>query len=259
MAGQTGRTPITTQGLTDLLESAIVAQRFAPGEKLPSERELAEQYVVSRPVVREVLRRLQERGLIIVQPGRGSFVRELNATSGPGSLDVLVRRGDVTVRELVVARQMIEVEAAALAATEHTESDGARLTTLLDAFDTADNLSTAADLDVAFHEAITVASGNTVVQIMFAAIRPLTRSMVLRSLTDREIRRVGAPVHHHVLDAILAGDAQTARDAMRHHLQLAEQLYGEDLDRPLREILQRWAGDRPELASLLRSEDGDEI
>lgn len=244
--------PMTPQTLTELLEEAIVAKRLRPGERLASERQLAEQHGVSRPIVREVLRRLQERGLIVVQPGRGSFVRRLQPTEGHTSLDVLVRRGDVTIRELVTARKMLESETAALAAIQHTDADAVQLRELLEAFDASRDIASGVELDIAFHEAIAIASQNTVLQIMFGAIRPLIRGMVLRSLTDREIRRMGAPVHHDILDAIVARDAEGAREAMLRHLRLSEELYGADMDRPLQEILHNRAAAQPEVSALLR-------
>lgn len=253
MSGQTAdAVPLTPQELTELLEEAIVANRWQPGEKLSSERQLAERYGVSRPIVREVLRRLQERGLIVVQPGRGSYVRELVTTEAHTSLDFLVRRGEVLVGDLVVARRMLETEAAGLAAVRHNEDDAARMSEALAAFNARRDVASGAELDVTFHEAITFASGNPVIQIMFGAIRPLTHGMVLRSLTDRETLRVGAPVHHDILDAILARDADSARAAMTEHIELAQKLYGSDIDRPLHEVLHRRAGNLPEVAALLR-------
>ncbi|MFI6941201.1 FadR/GntR family transcriptional regulator [Streptomyces sp. NPDC050418] len=251
MAGPTD-VPITPQALIELIEEAIVTQRLVPGERLASERQLAEQYGVSRPVVREVLRRLQERGLIVVQPGRGSFVRRLQPTEGRTSLEFLVRRGEVTVRELVTARQMLEAETSSLAAEQHTDADATQLRALLEAFDASRDIASGVELDIAFHEAIAIASRNTVLQIMFGAIRPLIKGMVLRSLTDREIRRMGAPVHHDILDAIVARNAAGAREAMLHHLRLSEDLYGPDIDRPLHEILYDRAVDQPEVSALLR-------
>lgn len=256
LVGMTGPTadsvPVTPQALTELLEDAIVANRWQPGQKLASERQLAERYGVSRPIVREVLRRLQERGLIVVQPGRGSYVRELVTTEAHTSLEFLVRRGEVLVSDLVVARRMLEAEAAALAAERHSEEDAARMREVLADFDASSDVASRADLDVAFHETITVASGNPVIQIMFGAIRPLTHGMVLRSLTDRETLRIGAPVHHDILEAILSRDPDGARAAMAQHIELAQKLYGSDIDRPLHEVLHRRAGNLPEVAALLR-------
>jgi GntR family transcriptional regulator, transcriptional repressor for pyruvate dehydrogenase complex len=244
--------PLTAQALVDLLEADIVTRSLAPGQRLPSERKLVERYGVSRPIVREVLRRLQERGLIVVHPGRGSFVRELLPTQGHASMDVLVRRGEITVRDLVTARRMLESEAAALAAQRHTKEDAARLREILAAFDSAEDIGVAAELDVAFHETVAVASGNAVIQIMFGSIRSLTRGMVLRSLAEKKVRRAGAPLHHTILDAIVARDAEAARAAMAEHVQLAMKTYGRDLDRPLADVLEGRARYQPEVAELLR-------
>jgi GntR family transcriptional regulator, transcriptional repressor for pyruvate dehydrogenase complex len=251
-AGRVSAIPLTAQALVDRLEADIVGRTWAPGDRIPSERKLVERFGVSRPIVREVLRRLQERGLIVVHPGRGSFVRELMPTRGHASVDVLMRRGEITVRDLVTARRMLEAEAAALAAAHHTDADAARMREILAAFDASAGVGARAELDVAFHEAIAVASGNAVIQIMFGSIRALTHGMVLRSLADRAVSRRGAPMHHRILDAIVARDSDEARAAMIEHVQLAETTYGRDIDRPLADVLQRRAEHQPEVAELLR-------
>ena len=244
--------PLTAEALAQQLEADIVNRNRLPGERLPSERVLAASFGVSRPVVREVLRSLQERGLIVVHPGRGSFVRELEPTRGGASLEFMVRRGEVTVRDLVDARRMLESEAAALAATKHTAEDADRLRATLEAFEAASDVEVRAELDLAFHDAIAVASGNPVIMIMFGSIRDLTHAMVLRSLTDRSARRAGSPLHHVVLDAILARDPETARAAMTEHVTLAVKHYGADIDRPLAAVLRGRADVQPEVADLLR-------
>jgi GntR family transcriptional repressor for pyruvate dehydrogenase complex len=244
--------PMTAQALVDQLEAEILAHTWAPGDRLPSERQLVEQFGVSRPIVREGLRRLQERGLIVAHPGRGSFVRELLPTRGHASVELLVRRGEVTVRQLVTARRMLECEAAALAADHHGDGDVRHMRSILAAFDATDDVGLGAELDVAFHEAVAVASGNAVIQIMFGSIRNLIQGMVLRSLTDRAVRRAGAPLHHDIVDAIVNRDPDAARAAMAEHIQLAEKTYGRDIDRPLADVLQHRADHKPEVAELLR-------
>lgn len=230
----------------------MVSGRYAPGERLPSERQLVERYGVSRPIVREVLRSLQERRLITVQPGRGSFVREMRPTDGHHSLDVLTRRGQVTARDLVTARAMLECEAASLAASNRTDAHATRMRQVLAAFDASTDTAVQAALDVTFHETVAVASNNPVIQIMFGSIRALTHAIVLRSLTDREVRNAGARLHHVVLEAILERDAEAARAAMAQHMHLAERYYGLDLDAPLADVLNRRADSEPRVAELLR-------
>jgi DNA-binding FadR family transcriptional regulator len=245
--------PMTGTSIAAHLESWIVTGRWQPGERLPSERQLVEQFGVSRSVVREVLRSLQERGLIDAHPGRGSFVREVRTTDGLASLDVLARRGRVTARHLVTARQMLECEAAALAAEHHAPPDARELKTILQAFDAAPDPAIAAELDIRFHETVARSSGNPVIQIMFASIRPLVAGLVLRSLTDRKVRAIGAPYHEVVLTAILDRDAEAARRGMAEHMAIAMRNYGKDLDLPLSVMLAQRADHEPMVAELLRN------
>lgn len=244
--------PPSAEETIRLLESKIISGEYAQGERLPSERKLAEEYGISRPGIREVLRRLEERGLIEVRAGLGSFVMEMMPTRGSATLEHLVRRGDVTARDVIVARLMLESESAAVAAQMRTDADIERMRRLLDAFDEATDIGLAAELDVAFHESIVIAAGNPVLQIMFGAIRDMTLAMVLRSLTDRVARRAGSPIHHTILDAIVAQDAELARAEMQHHLQLAFEIYANDIDLPLASVLQHRADRQPEIAALLR-------
>lgn len=235
-----------------MLEERLLAQEWAPGERLPSERLLAREYDVSRPVIREALRSLQERGLISVAPGRGSFVLEIRPSSTGGDPLLLARRGEVTARHLVVARAMLEGQAAALAAQHRTEADLADMRRILAAFEQEPPMSLLADLDLAFHEAIAIASRNPVIQIMFGSIRPLTHGVVVRSLTDRAVRGAAVPLHNVILDAIAHGDADGARTAMTQHIEAAQRFYGADLDAALGDVLRRRASATPDVASLIK-------
>src|SRR6478752_5931237 len=103
---------MTRATLSAALEANIVSGRLAAGEKLPSERQLAVHYGVSRPIVREALRTLVERDLVVIRPGRGSYVRDARAFAAAGRLDALYRRSQATPRDLVEARMMLECTAA---------------------------------------------------------------------------------------------------------------------------------------------------
>lgn len=250
--GQAGpELPFTVGQLTDELERLIISNTWTPGAKLPSERELSQQYRVSRPMVRESLRKIQERGLIVAQPGRGSFVREVRPTDGSVSIEVATRRRQVSARQLARARQMLESETAALAAENRTQPELQQMRQLLGRFDEAEDVALAIRFDFAFHEAIVVASHNVVLQLMFGSIRSLTQGLMLRSLTDRTVRGVGAPIHHTILDAIARHDAEAARNAMREHLLVAEAHYGDDIDKPMDDMLRRWASQVPEAPDVL--------
>lgn len=245
--------PLTAEHFTNDLESLIVAQKLKPGMKLVSERQLAEQYGLSRPAVREGLRRLQERGLIVVHPGRGSFVTEARPTWGTAPTDFIVRRGKVTARELARARLMLECETAALAAEHRTDEQLEAMRAILVAIHDETGVPEKADLDLAFHEQIAEASGNLVLQIMFGSIRSLSHGTMLRSLSDSEVSERGEPLHDALLDAIEQQDPEAARATMAEHLHLAEVMYGRDLDEPLVDVLRRRVNDSQLPADAWRS------
>lgn len=237
--------------LSNALEHRLIGKEWRAGTRLPSEREFAEEYAVSRPVVREALRALQERGWIDVFAGRGSFVRELRLTADWVDPLLLVGRVDVSANHLVVARTMLETKAAELAADRRTWDDVTAMRRILARFETTDNIAEAAHLDLAFHEAIAMASQNPVIQMMFGSIRKLTHGIVLRSLSDREVRGTAVPLHGVILDAIAAQDPPGAAAAMSSHISAAERYYGEDLDAPLADVLTRRASQIPDLSELL--------
>lgn len=228
----------SAEALAGKLENLVLSGAFKGGDQLPPERVLAEQHGVGRPLVREVLRRLQERGLIIALPGRGNFVRERKLTDPGGSIDLVSRQGQVTPQQLITARSMLESEAASLAAVHRTRLDIARMTVLLDRLEATSSLSELADADVSFHEAVAIASANPVIQIMFGSIRNLVHGVVVRSLSDDAVRDIGVPSHRPILLAIENGDALEAQQCMVIHLQVAEDFYGPDLHRPIRDVVE---------------------
>lgn len=223
--------------IIELLESRILGGEFASGAKLPSERELAEAYGVSRPVIREGLSGLVERGLIDVQIGRGTFVRDVAVDELSDSLNRVAARTGITTRQLVDARLMVEV-----AAARHAASSATRPMDVLDEalrkHEIAQTLVERASTDLAFHETVVAASGNPVIALMFGSIRVQVYSLMLRSHSDPHVRGIGDPQHRNLTDAIREGDADLAGELMADHLSLALSLFGDDVDRPISEMLE---------------------
>lgn len=241
MTGQTRPAPafMTRESLAAFLEEQILQGALAVGAKLPSERQLADRYGVSRPIVREALRTLAERDLVEVRPGRGSYVRDARGGVTVGRLDALYRRTQATPRDLVEARTMLECTAAALAAERATEADRRVIETTLTEFDRARGVIEQTRYDMAFHLAVARAAANPVIETMFASIASLTVELMLRSLSDPTVRRISAPYHRQVADAIQARDPEGARTAMAEHLAVASRLYGEDYDRSIESVARR--------------------
>ncbi|MCO4253261.1 FadR/GntR family transcriptional regulator [Pseudarthrobacter raffinosi] len=225
--------------LVDLLEERIGAGELSPGSKLASERELAIEYGVSRPVVREALRSLQERGIIEIRPSRGAFVRAAKSFDVASKVGSFARQRGATARDLIQVRGMLEELSARLAAERAGDADVARLRILVDAMDDTRDVLDRARCDIAFHSLIARISGNPVIEIMFSSIAPLVFEQMIRSLDDQAVAKEGAPLHRVVLEAIEAGDADGAGNAMFKHVMLAEDLYGEDLEYPLESVARR--------------------
>ena len=223
----------SSDAIADDLAERIVSGELGPDDRLPSERRLALEFRASRPMVREALRSLSERGLIDVQPGRGAFVRGDTGPRRFQPLDLEYRRRGTTARQLSEARLMLETEAAALA-TEHGDpGDLARLEGALDRLEASANPLERVRNDLAFHAALVAAAHNPVIETMFASIQAMTVELMVRSVGDVEIVRQSAPYHRVAYEAIRARDPRAAREAIRAHLSIAAATYGEDYDQPL--------------------------
>lgn len=219
------------------LEEQIRSGLLASGSKLPSERELGLHYKISRPMVRESLRGLAERGYVEIHPGRGSFVRAPEVSDLARPLLRMAASVGVTARQLVDARLILETAAARAAAVRSSAEEKESIEAALAAHRQAGGLREAAISDLDFHTAIVQASGNPLLGLMFGSIRPYVYGLMLRSLADNAVSEAGDPLHGVIADHICREDADGAAEAMREHLLLAMELYGEDLDKPLNEVL----------------------
>lgn len=203
--------------------SALIAERgLRPGDPLPTERELMQTFRVGRSSVREALRMLESRGIIRAS-GTGAFGVAEYANPLSQSLHFLVSLEEASLVEIYEVRQILEVEAAGLAAARRTDGDlrqmAEAIEEMVDGLSSQDRYITA---DLRFHLAVAAASRNRVALRMMHAIRDLLH----RALA--QIYHVpGSPArsitqHRLILEAIGAQDAEAARMAMRDHLQRVE-------------------------------------
>lgn len=223
--------------VADIAES-IVSGRLASGRRLPSERHLATQYGVGRPLIREALRSLSEMGLVETHPARGTFVRDADRLATHRPLEFAYRRRGGTARQLQEARMMLETQAASLAADRATASDIRTLESLVADMDRAKGLEHVRH-DVAFHLALAAAAHNPLIETMFRSIVGLTVALMLRSVGDHEVMRRAEPYHRLACDAIRARDSSAASAALRGHLTVASETYGGDYDRSVNTLALR--------------------
>jgi len=226
------------------LTRRIVQGWWAPGSTLPTESELAEQFEVSRTVIREAIRLLGSKGLIMVKHGSGVYVQPVDAWDHLDPL-ILINRLEVghdenLLTQLLDVRRLIEVEAAGLAAVRRSVDDVETLRQIITAMRAAlasDNVKDLSTLDLRFHEAIFNASGNLVLRQMVWTIATLFQAA--RHIHGGRPPRRAESIQGHVaiFAAIEAGDAECARQEMLRHINQG----AEDIRTSMRA---RWAGDR---------------
>ncbi len=225
------------------LEAEILSGGLAPGDRLPAERRLAERHGVSRPIIREALRTLVERGLLEISPGRGAFVQRPSPLTGMRPLEAIYRRGHATAREISEARLMVECETAALAARRGGLDDVRDLGAKLGALESSGTPEDTVRNDLAFHVAVAAAAHNRIMEAMLGSVASLAAELMVRTLGDPDVYQRSARFHRLVYEAIAARDPESARAAMREHLSIASSTYGrdydDDLDAMARRALQR--------------------
>jgi len=166
------------------IENIIIDGSLAPGQKIPSERQLSTKLKVSRSAVREALRELAGKGLVRTQQGRGSFVAEIicpQQTDNP-FMQLYFEHGR-TLYDLYEVRAQLEGQAAELAALRATSKDIVYITKTYYAIDSSSS-SSAAHRDQAFHQAIVEASHNPVLMHLLASLQQLVLHSVQASVIN---------------------------------------------------------------------------
>ena len=203
------------------IEQRIEAGDLKVGDQLPSERELAEQFAVSRTAVREAVKALRQKGLVEIRPGRGTFITNGTPDTIRNSLGMLIKMGATKGSgNLVEVREILEPEIAALAATRITDEFITAMQDAVNIMETAlDNVDMFVEADLDFHLALAEATQNPIIPILMDSIIDLLREQRKRiGLTKGGLRR-GQVHHKKILDAVTRRDAQAARKAMQNHLQ----------------------------------------
>jgi DNA-binding FadR family transcriptional regulator len=202
------------------LEAAIRRGDFAPGSKIPSERELVETFGVSRVSVREAIRSLEALGQVTVQHGRGVFVNDRRSGVGEPMARWLDLHRDETV-ELLDVRAALDATATEKAVLRYREAEIEAIERAHDAFRSAvaaDEFDELVHLDGAFHLAIAEASGNRLLYDLLVDLTAYLSSHRHVALSADGRARRSLEEHDRVVEAILERDAERARVAMVEHL-----------------------------------------
>ncbi len=218
------RTPLVQQ-VTQSLAQRISAMD-GQNPMLPSERELALQTGVSRPVLREAIRNLQMQGLVEVRHGIG--VRVINKPHQPlvNAFDLVTSQQKSRLDQFAEARLLIEPPVARLAAARATPSLIKSLRQTITDHASATDIASAAELDLAFHRQVALAAQNQILITILDALADLgrqTRSLSMQAL-GLSYAVNGAVAHHTAIaDAIATQNPDAAESLMRTHIQGAQQ------------------------------------
>ena len=203
------------------LQKMIVSGELQPGEKLPPERELTEQFGVSRTVIREAVRTLAAKGLVQTQRGVGTTVCQITKDQIVEPLSMLLQTqwGDITVEQLDQVRSMLEVEISGLAALHASDDDLAELTREMESLERAkDDPDSYAEADALFHRALALSTHNPLLVILFDTVAELMRDVrrLVHRHPDLAVRTLAD--HRKVFEAVRSSGHTEARSAMRAHL-----------------------------------------
>ena len=211
--------------VTEQIETFIVAGGFQPGDRFPPERELANQFGVSRTVIREAVRALAARGLLEVQPGSGTFVRSPTVASIAKSINLFLRVGqvDFDYDKIHEVRRLLEIEIAGLAAVRRTDDDLQKMEAILnEAPAIRTDRDRIAQNDVNFHAALVRATHNEIFSLLLDSIADIMLTVRQLGFAVAEMPVRALKHHWAIFEQVQAGDPEGARQAMVEHLIEAE-------------------------------------
>ena len=207
------------------LEELVLNGVLRPGDRLPAERDLAQDLDVSRPVLRDALKDLEERGLVASRQGGGTFIADVIGPIFSEPLIGLIERHPSATADYLEFRKDIEATAARHAANRATEADRASLTNILARMDTAyeaGDHDLEAKLDIEFHQTISEAAHNLILlHALRSCYRLLANGVVLnrQRLYDPNGARTDLLAQHkEIARCILDGDPDGASEASRRHI-----------------------------------------
>ncbi len=214
--------------IADRLISLITERQLRPGDKLPSERDLAAMMRVSRPSLREALRALAMMKIIEIRQGSGTYVTSLKPELLVEHFDFVFALDDSTFTELTEARAMLEPSIAAAAALKATDADLAEISACMErAVATVHDPGLFLEADLELHQRITAAAHNQIIAHFMASLNRLGLASRSRTVILQGVREQSLQDHQAIVEALLRHDAEAAASVMQKHLENIRKSLGE--------------------------------
>ena len=222
------REPRLSDQVADLILKGIVSRGLEPGAQLPSQRELGQQFGVSRTVIREAIKALAAKGLVDVRVGSGIRVAAVNGSAVTESLALYLHGSTLDYTKVHEIRAGLEVQMAAAAAERRTPADVDELIASCELVEaTIHDPNIAAVHDVEFHCAVGAATHNELYAVLLNAVGGALLDVRRANLGLPGADRRTIAHHRRILETIEAGDGPAAADAMRAHLEDVEILWND--------------------------------
>ena len=202
--------------ISDDITQQIKSGTLKVNDKL-SERRLAEQYNVSRAVVRDALKLLNEKGLVSTQTGRGSFVNIPNGQDLMGRFEKAIDNSCITAETAIEAREVIEMSYIQLISDRATKDNIAKLREISNGMKKSiDDGTEFARLDESFHLVLSSCTQNEVLTLFTGTLNSITNRD--RLFVTKAVRFNALKEHNFIIDAVEAHDGEKLREALSRHL-----------------------------------------
>lgn len=202
------------------IQQLIANKELKAGDKLPSQRDLAEQLGVGRPAIREALKRLEAMGIVKVQHGKSSTIEKVDLSTVMGNVSSLLELTPIDVLQLLEAKEIIEFKCTDLASQRATENDLAEMKGYLQEMEkNKKNPKVHAEADYLFHFTIVKAADNPfIIEIMKVLGKMIERAIEETAIEDDLAGREKAMRYHRSLyRAIAQKDGKKAAEVLHKH------------------------------------------
>ena len=228
-----GLTPIKRLNVSEQvylqLKENLINGTWKPGDKIPSENELAAAFGISRVSVRQAVQKLTTLGLIETRLGEGSFVKEVTPGVYMNEMLPYIYLGKESTKEVLEFRLITEVETAGLVNSKITEQDIEHLERSLSRMEEyRDDLNKYVKEDLHFHMLISRITGNSLVIQLNYIVRDVIHETI-KNITKEVGMNNGLTYHRLIIDAFKERDEEKVKSVMREHLEQA--LIAYDMER----------------------------
>lgn len=208
--------------LTRRLLEFLLSGELKPGQRIPSERQLAEALQAGRSTVREAIKSLSLLGLLEQRVGDGTYLSSSTSDLLPQVIEWGLLLGEKRLDDLLEARYYLEVQLTGWAAARRSEEQLTELREIIQRMrDAGDDFDTYVQADIAFHLKLAEASGNSVLASVLTNVQSLLRAWASRVIRTAGETKTSLAMHEPILDAVELADGDAARAAMTAHMDRA--------------------------------------